>query len=183
VQVALPPAEDGQVDGDHQGLVAGRGRRLDQRGGGAPVAEDVELEPERPVRHRLGQLGRADGGEGRQAHHRAGGAGRAGGGDFAVGMGEPVERGRGDQEGMGPLAAEQDRAQVADGHVDQHPGADLPAPPRRGVVRQRDLVAGPAGEVAVHLRRQGLHGEPFELADGDRQLHARESTRHGWVTL
>ena len=58
------------------------------------------------------------------------------------------------------------RAHLAD--VDQHPRVQRVAAEGGDVLAQRALVAGAAGEVAVHAGLEPLGGEPLVVGDVDR---------------
>ena len=86
---------------------------------------------------------------GRQAHH---GAGRGGGPrhrDLAVGVEQPLEGDRRDQERHRYLGAEDGRRRAHLADIDQNARAQRAPGVRGDVVAQRPLVAGAAGEVAV----------------------------------
>src|SRR6266511_4465415 len=72
-RVPIPAAQHGRVPGDHERPVTRRHRALHQMLGELAIPVDVELEPPRRVRGRLGHLLDGRGGDRRQHHDRPGG--------------------------------------------------------------------------------------------------------------
>ena len=94
-------------------------------------------------------------------------------------MGQAVIGGRGDDDRMRPGTAEEGRAEVPLGDVHQHPRPNRNPPPRLLVVAKRQLVAGPAGEVAVGALLEDLGCPLLEVGDRARLLVSRDSLDAG----
>ena len=172
-KVALAPAGARGVDGQRDRLEARIDRLVDERPGDPAVAEAVELKPARRPGRLAGNLARARGGEGRQAHDRLGVRRRSGHRHLAVGIDEPLEGDRGDQHRHRDRRPEDRRLGAHVGDVDQHPRTQADAGEGGDVVAQGALVAGPAGEVAVDPGLEALAGEPLVIGDVDRLGHSR----------
>ena len=84
-------------------------------------------------------------------------------------MGEPLERGRRDDDGRAHGCAEDGRRRAHLADVDEHARAQLPARPGRHVVGQRALVARAAREVAVGALVEALGGERLPVGDVERR--------------
>jgi hypothetical protein len=168
--VALTPAEIGNVDSKNKRRIPTRHGFFDQRLGLLARAPDVHLEPAAPVRELFGRGRRRR----REAHDRAGRCGGACRRLLPVRMGHALHRQRCNQDGQGDLFAE-DRCACCDGaDVDEDPRSEL-APFERGdVLAQRDLVTSAAGEVRVCIRVKLLFGETLVVPHIDR-LHDRET--------
>ncbi len=177
--LALAKAEHRPVHGHHQGLVPAPRRVVDQLAGGAAVGEGVELEPARHLGDALGDARRPGAGERRHAHDGVGGRGRPGDGHLAVGVREPLKGRRGHDHRMGRRTPRSVTLGSQLARADEHPRPQRPAPPCGHVVGQRDLVAGPALDVAeglgAHLRQRRA------LVLGERARRAR-TTCPGWCS-
>ena len=164
-QVAIPGAGHRQVHGEDQGRTSRLPRPGQQVAHEPPVAQHVELEPER-AGHRCSHLGdRTD------AHRRKGkGYPRRLGRPRGLGLpppgvhtGQPHRRQR---HRKGDGLAEQGRPELDVGHISQHPLADfqrleiLDIPPQRGLG-----VAAPV-EIVEQEPGQPLLGGGAIVADG-----------------
>jgi hypothetical protein len=174
--VTFPVAEQRQVHGQGDRLVAGGHGALDQAPTQVAVGRGVELEPARGPRRGGGDLLDHCRGDGRERHQRAGGGGATGRCPLRLGVGELVQGGRRGDHREWQRAAERHRRQVAGRDIDEHPWPEAQAIPRGSCIGQGDLVAGPAGVVVPRPGLDHRAGERLVVRHGDRSLgigHAR----------
>ena len=156
------------VDGEHHGGVTGVLGTADQNLGQLAVLEEVELEPQRVLRH-PGHLLDAVAGGGAEGHDGIGGSGGAGGGQFAGRVGPLVGAGGRKHHGEADALAQDLGGHVALADVNEHAGT------QRDRFHCPDVggVGGPVGRVQVaeeaveHRLGYGLLGPGLEIVDGE----------------
>ncbi len=161
--VPLAPAEDGRVHRESDRLVARGLRPLDQLLGQPAVAEDVELEPLRPV---------VDGGDlldgaGPDGGERVGDADLGGGpgdGQLALGVGDAGEAGGGEHQRQRDALAEEGRRRVDVADVAQHAGLEGPGAVTLAVGHDGPLVLGGTVDVVEHAVGQAALGDAAQVA-------------------
>jgi hypothetical protein len=97
--------------------------------------------------------------------------GGARGGGLAVGVGEALQRRRGDEHGHRDPRADDRRRRIDRAHVDEHPRAQPVAGEGVDVVAQRSLVARTAGVVAEHAGLEHLRRAALEVVHVDQAVH------------
>ncbi|MCP9953992.1 hypothetical protein LUX33_39935 [Actinomadura madurae] len=146
----------------------GRLRPPHERLGEGHVRLDEELEPQPGLGRRRRDVPDRDG-RGHAHHHDRLGAGRRPRrGPLALGGGEPVERGRRDEDGRRRAVAEQRDARLGLLDPGEHAGDQREAPERGLVGAQGGLVARAAREVVAVRRVEALAGRRLELAQRGR---------------
>jgi hypothetical protein len=175
-EVPFAPAQDRQVDCQHDGGESGLARLVEDSLGQAAIRMPVELEPASPRSCCFGDIRWTRGCKGREAHDRPCGRGRARDGHLSVRMGHPlIGHGRRDDRHR-ELCSEDgcDRRHLAD--IDQHARPEAPVIECLDVASDRVFVACASGEVAKRGLVQSLLGDPFVVPDiewGLLRLHAR----------
>lgn len=159
------------VDGQHQGFVGCGLDPGEQLTVEAAVVLKIELEPQgasfRVVGDGGGDSFQRDAGLG--AHYHAGtlGGGGMGAGELAVGMGEPLEGHRREQDGVGERAPEQGGAGASCGEPAQYPRVERNLVPRLAVGAKGVFIARTTLEVGEGVGVEAGAGERFVIGEAD----------------
>ena len=173
--VALATADHHRVDGDHDRLVAGERRSLDQLLHQAPVLEHVDLEPSAGIDdrvvtplgflvRRLDLLDRACGHGGQRVRDAGPGRGAAHG-QLALAVGDTAQTGGRQDQRQGHRPAQHLRRGVDVGHVSKHPGPKLPIVEPTAVAVHGELVLGATVDVVEHPTRQAAATDLAKVVD------------------
>ena len=167
--VSFPPSENGGVDGQAQRLVAGGRRPLDEIGDEAPIPPHVDLEPQ-PGGTDRGHFFDRPGPECRQRIRQSGPRRRSGHRQFAGGIGDAGEPGRGQDERQRQRLSEQARGDVDLADIAQHPRPEGHAAVGLAIGGQGQFVFGASVDVV-----EDSAGEPA-LGDRAKVGHRHRST-------
>ena len=173
LQVALPPAQQGRVQGEHHGRVAGGLGPAQQAGGQRRVLGGVELEPPRGVAHRRRHVLQGGGRDAAEDQRDAQGGGGAGHGQLGVGVDDRQHPDGRQEDGPRAGGAQHADGGVAGGDVQRQAGAQAPAGEGRPVGAQGGLAPGPAGDPVERPRPEDLPGARLPRLGGERERGGR----------
>ncbi len=173
----MPDAVHGKVCREHECGEPGLECLCDDVVADGTIAEDVDLQPARPIGCRSGDVSGGRGRNRRKAHERPRSRGATRHGDLALLVRDLLERHRRNERGYRDRRPEHGRRGRHVRDVDEDARPQPESRERLAVPAQRALVASSADDVAPRFGSDDLLGESLGVVDGEELLHGRSAYR------